>query len=404
MRNRSIVIIALLAVLAAAAVTVYLHRKQMPEATRTEQEAADAVQKAQPVREATSAIGIVRLSSDQQKQYGIETATAGPGRLHIEVTLPGEVALNTDRVAHVVPRISGVVREVRKNLGDTVRTGEIMAVLESRELADSIAAMLAARERVQLAQSNFAREERLWKKRISAEQDYIQAKNNVAEANIELRVAEQKLRALGFSDAYIAQLPGSQDRLTPLYEITAPFDGIVTEKHISLGEVLKDDAPAFVIADLSSVWVNLDVHQKDLPLIQVGQKAVISVGGNITERAGRVSFLDPVATETNRTIHARVVLENSDGRFRPGLFVSGRIEVEDFRVPVLAPDEALVMIDGKMCVFVREGEAFKLQEVGIGRTDGTSSEIKRGLLAGQTYVIKGAFTLKSELGKPAVEQ
>jgi cobalt-zinc-cadmium efflux system membrane fusion protein len=347
--------------------------------------------------------GTVRLSPEQVSQFGVETAVAGPGRLRIEVSLPGEVALNADRVAHVVPRVAGVVREVRKNLGDIVRRGEVMAVLESRELADSRAALLAARERVALAQSNFAREERLWLKRISAEQDYIQAKNALAETNIELRTAEQKLRALGFSDDYIARLSSHRDDAAILYEVAAPFDATVMEKHCSLGEVLKEDSSAFVIADLSSVWVNLDVHQKDLPLIHVGQTAVISIGGAPLEARGRVSFLEPMATETNRTIHARVVVPNADGRLRPGLFVSGRIAVEDDRVSVLVPSDAILLIDGKTSLFVKAGEAFKLQPVTTGRTNGPVTEIQTGLTAGQEYVRRGAFTLKSELGKPEAE-
>ena len=403
MKNKLAALGVSLLVVAAIVVTFLLRdqdRQAVPSsAAQPETSAADGglapdTPKAQPM---------VRLSTAQLEQYGIETAPAGPGRLRIEITLPGEVALNADRVAHVVPRVPGVAREVRKNLGETVRQDEVMAVLESRELADNTAALLAARERVILAQSNFSREEKLWEKKISAEQDYIQARNSLAEARIGLRAAEQKLRALGFSESYINQLPGRQDRAMLQYEMTSPFDGTVTEKHISLGEVLKDDAPAFVIADLSSVWVNLDVHQKDLPFVRVGQKAIIAAGTNMPEREGRVSFLDPIATETNRTIHARVVLPNADGRYRPGLFVSGRVEVEELHVPVLVPNDALLMVDGRMCVFVREQDAFRLQAVATGRKDANQSEITDGLAAGQTVVIRGAFTLKSELGKPEAE-
>jgi cobalt-zinc-cadmium efflux system membrane fusion protein len=351
-------------------------------------------------RELSRGEGIVRLTDPQAKQSGIVTSPAGPGRLLIEVTLPGEVALNADRVAHVVPRVPGVAREVRKNLGDTVRRGEIMAVLESRELADSTGELLSAREHLILAQSNFTREERLWLKKISPEQDYIQAKNSLAEAGIALRTAEQKLRALGFSEEYIAQLSTRQDRAAMLYQIVAPFDGTITEKHVSLGELLKDESPAFVIADLSSVWVNLDVHQKDLPLIRTGQKAVISVGSGIPDAVGRVVFLDPLATETNRTIHARVVIPNADGRYRPGLFVTGRISVEDIRVPVLVPNEALLLVDGNMCLFIGGEDGFRLQRVTTGRTDGAFTEILQGLKPGQMFVSRGAFTLKSELEKP----
>jgi membrane fusion protein, heavy metal efflux system len=346
----------------------------------------------------------VRLSEGQLKQFGVETAPAGPGKLRIEVMLPGEVTLNADRIAHVVPRVSGVVREVRKNLGDTVKRGEIMAVLESRELGDITALLLAARERVKLAQSNFDREEQLWKKKISPEQDYIQARNALAETGIELRSAEQKLRALGFSDDYISRLSDRPGPMSLLYEMAAPYDATVIEKHVALGEVLKEESQAFVIADLSTVWANLDVHQKDLPLIQVGQTVAIGVGSSAPTIQETISFLEPIAEETNRTIHARVVLPNRGGRWRPGLFVTGRVTVENAEAAVLIPNEALLMIGGKTCVFVRDGDRFRVQQVVPGRTDGTVTEINGGLTPGQVFVCKGAFTLKSELGKPEEEK
>lgn len=354
-------------------------------------------------RAAAASEPTVHLSEDQMKQFDVQTGVAGPGRIRVELVLPGEVALNADRVAHIVPRVSGVVKEVRNNLGDTVRSGEVMAVLESRELADAAAAVLAARERVVLGRSNFEREEQLWKKKISPEQDYIQARNSLAEASIEQRTAEQKLRALGFSDEYIAQLPSRSDREAIIYQIAAPFAGTVIEKHINLGEVLKDDTAAFVLADLSSVWVNLDVHQKDLPLVQVGQMAEIGAGSGAPEVRGRVSFIEPIAYETNRTTHARVVIANSNGRWRPGLFVTGRVALNDVEVPVLVSNEALLMVGGKMCVFVREQDGFRLRPVTSGRNDGTRTEISGGLTPGEIYVTRGAITLKSELEKPEAE-
>ncbi len=351
-------------------------------------------------KESAGAEGIVRMTDAQLKQFGVVTGIAGPGRLRLEVILPGEVALDADRVAHVVPRVSGVVREVRKNLGDTVHRGEVMAILESRELADSTAAYLAARERVSMAQSNYDREVQLRQKKISPEQDFIQAQNALAEGGIELRTAEQKLRALGFSDEYISRLPERPEKAAILYEMTAPFDATIIERHISLGEVLRDESPAFIIADLSTVWVNLDVHQKDLPLIQIGQRAAIGEGNVAPTVEGRISFLEPIAVETNRTIHARVALANAGGKWRPGLFVTAHISVENVEVPVLVPNDSLVMVGGKTCVFLKEGDGFKVRPVSAGRTNGTATEITGGLAAGQVYVVKGAFTLKSELGKP----
>jgi len=345
----------------------------------------------------------IRLDTLQMEQFGIATATAGTREIALDITIPGEVAINADRIAHLVPRVGGVVREVRKNLGDRVRRGETLAVLESRELADSTAALLAARERSALARENLAREEQLWRKRISAEQDYLQAKNVLAEAMIEQRAATQKLRALGFSDFDIENLAESPDSRMVWHQILAPFDATVIEKHISLGEMVRDDSDTFVIADLSTVWVNLDVHQHDLPLIRIGQRAWISAGNGLPEEAGKVTFIEPTAHETARTVHARVTLPNATGQWPPGLFVTGRIQVDRLRIPVAVPSEAVVRTLGQTYVFVQTGESFRLRRIVTGRTDGLVTEVTGGLVPGETFVVQGAFTLKSELEKPESE-
>jgi len=400
MMKKQGVVIASVLTISALAIAIAFWRAGLPGATTP----ADGEPGGEQAKPAAEMSGTVRLSGGQLERFGVETAPAGPGKLRLEVVLPGEVALNADRIAHVVPRVSGVVREVRKNLGDTVKRGEIMAVLESRELADSTAVLLAARERVKLAQSNFDREEQLWKKKISPEQDYIQAKNALAEIGIELRTSEQKLRALGFSDEYISRLGERPAQSALLYEMAAPFDATIIERHISLGEVLKEESQAFMIADLSTVWVNLDVHQKDLPLIQIGQTAAIGAGNSAPAVQGQISFLDPIADETNRTIHARVVIANAGGRWRPGLFVTGRVTIDNLQIAVLVPNESLLMIGGRPCVFVKDGDKFRVREVAPGRTNGAATEIISGLAPGQVYVCKGAFTLKSELGKPEEEK
>ena len=127
--------------------------------------------------------------------------------------LPAEIALNGDRIAHVVPRIPGVVRSVIKTLGDKVRAGEVLAVIHSRELADYKAGYLGAREKITLAETMYEREKSLWEKKITAEQDYLKAKRDVADARIELRSAEQKLHALGFSEEYLETIAKPSGRI-----------------------------------------------------------------------------------------------------------------------------------------------------------------------------------------------
>jgi len=342
---------------------------------------------------------VVRLSAKKLKEFGVEISVAGPGKLAAYATLPGEVKVNADMQAHVVPRVAGIVREVRKNLGDRVKPGEVMAVIDSRELSDAKAYYLASRERLELAIANYDREERLWKKKISPEQDYLNARQALAEARINMRSAEQKLHALGFSDEYLKKLPEHPDASFTRYEITAPFEGAVIEKHIALGEAVKEDASVFVVADLSRVWVDLSVYQKDLPYVRKGSKVTITAGHGIPDASGVISYVGPIVGEQTRTALARVVLSNRKGVWRPGLFVNGKIEIDQTNVSVLIPKTALQTFENQTVVFAKTGDSFKPVAVTLGRSDETSVEIISGITQGQAYVSKGGFTLKSELMK-----
>ena len=181
---------------------------------------------------------MVQLEAAEMREFGVEVATAGPGQFQMYITLPGEIIVNSDLLAHIVPRIPGVAHQVRANLGDHVGVGAILAVLESRELSELKSAYLVAKERVLLAASTFAREEKLWKENISSEREFLVARQKLAEVRIEMRAAEQKLHALGFSQEHVENLTFEEDEKFTRYEMLAPFAGTVIEKHIALGEVL----------------------------------------------------------------------------------------------------------------------------------------------------------------------
>ncbi len=347
---------------------------------------------------------LVRLDEAMMKESGIEIATAGPGKLQVHDTLSGEIAFNSDRLAHIVPRVPGVVLEVHKNLGDTVRTGDVLAVLESRDLADAKATYLAAVARLTLAQANFTREENLRQEKITAEKDYLESKQILAEAQIALRSAEQKLHALGLTEADLQALPSHPETSYTRYEITAPIDGTVVQKHIVLGEIFKEDSnPCFVIADLTSVWVDLKVHQQDLSHIRPGQTAVIK-GGEDLQTEGTITFVSNIVSETSRMAFARMTIPNPDGRWRPGLFVTGLIVIDEASADIAVPKDALVRLDSQTCVFLQTDRGFVPQAVLVGRSNDRSVEITAGLKTGQKYVTRGAYTLKSEMNKPSVEE
>ena len=345
--------------------------------------------------------GAVQLTTAQLEEFGIDLATAQPGTLQLVRTLPGEVVFNPDRLAHVVPRVPGVVSEVRVSVGDQVREGEVMAVLVSRELAKAKSQYLAALAQLELAEANFEREKALWEQKITPESEYLAAKQELETARVQKRLAERALHALGLSKGEVARLPEQPETALARYELTAPIRGSVTERHLAQGEVVPDqpDEPPFVVADLSNVWVQLTVYPKDLAAIQPGQRVVITTDESDLKASGEIEYVSPSVGEATRTATARVVLPNPEGRWRPGLFVTGRVRTEEIPADVVVPRAALQTMDGQTVVFVKTPEGFKPQPVEVGRTSRTRAAITSGLQPGDRYASANSFTLKAEMSK-----
>ena len=342
---------------------------------------------------------VVHLSAARQKELGIEVAVAAPGSLQNHLALSGTIALNSDRLVHLVPRIPGIVREVRKNLGDTVRAGEVVAVIDSRELAEAKAAYLAAGERLALADDTFQREKELWEKKISPAEDYINAKQARAEARIERRLAMQRLLALGFSEGGLKQLATQPDASFTRYEVAAPVAGTVIEKHLTVGEIVKDDTDAFSIADLQTVWADLNASPSDLALVKQNQRVRISTGADLPEVEGRVSYIGSTVSEETRTVLVRVELPNPEGVLRPGLFVTATLVAGEAAATVMIPQSAIQTIEGKPSVFVQTPEGFAPRAITFGQANDTHVEVTDGLAAGERYAATETFLLKAELAK-----
>lgn len=340
------------------------------------------------------------LPPEEMERFGIEVKTAGPGRLRSSLTFPAEITVNWDHTAQIVPRLTGAVSEVRKNIGDTVSAGEVMAVIESRQLAEAKAKYLTALSKVELAQRNFTKYESLFKDRLVTEKQLLEMKNASEEADIERRSYKQKLLAMGLSADDLKKLPRcpEDDSLTR-YEVVAPFTGTVLSKRITLGEMRKDDYEAFVISDLGSVWANVNVSQKDLPYVKRGQTVTISTGNGIPDAQGVIAYLVPVLGDKTRSAVARVVLPNPKREWTPGLFLTAKVTVKTVDVAMLVPKAAVQTIEGKSVVFVRKGEGFEARTVKIGRQNGTEVEIVSGIDAGDKVVSKQSFLLKADLGK-----
>lgn len=339
--------------------------------------------------------GKVEMSNEQVKASGITLQTAGAAKIKSGLQLPGEIRFNEDRTAHVVPRVTGIVESVPVNLGQAVKKGAVLAVITSTALSEQRSELLAAQKRLDFARDSYAREKKLWEEKISAQQDYLQAQQQLREAEIAAQNAQQKLIALGAGTS----TKGALNR----FEVRAPFDGMIVEKHITLGETVKEDANIFTLSDLSTVWAEIVVPAKDIDQVRVGTNALVKATSAESRAAGKVSYVGALIGEQTRSAKARVVLPNPNMAWRPGLYVSVELTAEEAQVPVAVAAAAVQSINEKPVVFLRVADGFVTQPITLGRTDGKQVEIVKGLKPGAPYAAAGSFVIKAELGKGSTE-
>ena len=190
----------------------------------------------------------------------------------------------------------------------------------------------------------------------------------------------------------------SNESLRP-YELRSRIAGTIIEKHAAPGEFAATDAPLYVVSDLGRVWADLQVHRRDAERLRVGQRAWIDAGDGGEPIEARVDYVSPLASFDSQTTLARLVVDNASGRWRPGLFVSARVEVETVAAPVAVRTSALQRVRDWDVVFLADGDSYEAQPVELGLGDGTWTEIRAGLSAGQPYAAAGSFILKADVGK-----
>jgi len=314
MNKNNLIYLAVGAVLGGLLVFFIINDEDNLETTATEpvESAASSVKKTE--------IEIAKVSPEVMKEFDIEVAEAGPGKIELHLDLTGEVVPNPYKVAHIVPRFAGIVKNIYKKIGDEVKAGEVIATIESNE--------------------------------------------SLVE-----------------------------------YKVKSSIDGTILELHMTPGELIGDGIHAVKIADLSSVWAELSVYQKDLSKINAGDKVLISSPGSDYEFRGKIFYVSPTVNEVTRTSIARVNLGNIRGIWKPGLFITGRVKIDEIRVPVVVPKSAIGIMNEKPVVFVQTEEGFIPQPVEVAYSNDKSVQIVSGLKAGEKYVSKNGFVIKSEIEK-----
>ncbi|MCE2982913.1 MAG: efflux RND transporter periplasmic adaptor subunit, partial [Parachlamydia sp.] len=275
--------------------------------------------------------------------------------------------------------------------------GEVLAILESKEMAEAQSNYLAALKKLRLKQNILQREEGL--RQISPEQDYLQAQFAVEESKIDIELSKQKLHALGLDDREIAQISESNGRF---YEMRAPFEGEVIQRDLTFGELIDDQHKAYTIADFSRVRAEFSVNPSNFPYIKQGQAIEISAADG-TKVKTTIFHVEPMISEQTRNAIVLANIDNRSGQWIPGKFVTAIIERERESVPIIVPKDAIQKIKGQDSIFIFDQDTFTPRVVKTGRADEKNIEITSGLQKGERYVANHAFLLKADLEKAEAE-
>ena len=397
----------LLLVLAAAAVGGACRKPPAPEA-QPATEAARAAPEALPES--------VNLSPAAISEAGITTWRVQPVDLEHMVLLTGSVDYDENRLLHIAANVRGRAAAIRVDLGARVRKGDPILEVESVELGRAREELLRALVGLRVSARAYERAKTLVEAKAISTGEFQAREGDYLAKKAAAQAAERALVLLGVGDEEIAALRASvesngtpsSERDAPRLVLRAPFDGRVIDRKVTPGSLFEALAPLVTVADLSSVWVFLQVYEKDLALLHEGVSVTIRTEAYPQETfEGRIDFLGSVVDKTTRTARVRATVGNRAEKLRPGMFVKAQVHVPkpeaEAKATVAVPQAALQTLEGRTTVFVQtEPGVFVRHFVETGHTFEGFTEILSGVKPGDLIVTEGSFVLKSEFAKASL--
>lgn len=324
---------------------------------------------------------VVHLDAERQQQAGIRVVPVQARTLPQTITAPGRVVFNERRLAHLTARVSGRVEEVHAFLGDRVQTNELLARIYSQDYLAAQSEFIQSEERLKLS---------------AARNDSLELRT----ARSIFESSRQKLFVMGAQPQDVDEITDTHVP-NPFVEVRSPFEGTVTESGDILGHVVEPGGLLFHVADLATVWVLVDIYEKDLSRIQAGLPADVEAAAYPGETFhGRLTVIFDVVDETTRTVKGRVEVENRTFKLKPQMFVTVNLQSPGLANAMMVPGPAIQTEGDARFVFVQQADTvFARRAVRTGRQIDGLIEILAGLVDGERIVTDGAFVLKSELAK-----
>ncbi|MBX3465912.1 MAG: efflux RND transporter periplasmic adaptor subunit [Planctomycetes bacterium] len=337
------------------------------------------------------------------REVGLEVVAAERRPFREVLTCNARVAWDADRFAHVAARAPGVIVSVAADLGRRVAPGDVLLTLDSAAVGEAETAVVEAAALAALWAKNHAREVDLAGRGVGTLRAVVDAETRQTEAHVALVRARQRLLNLGVEAGRLEALEAGA-RPGSLLTVKAPFAGEVVERHAVVGEVVQAGEALLVVADASRMWALIDVPEEEHPRVRPGQAVVVTVEApRGLAVAGKLDWVSPAVDPRTRTVTARAVLDNQDGRLRAHLFGKARVTLHQEDDVVLVPREAVQWEGCCNVVFVRQSDTvYEPRKVTLGCATPGAYEVLDGLEAGEPIVTTGSFLLKTEILKGSI--
>jgi membrane fusion protein, heavy metal efflux system len=337
----------------------------------------------------------IRFSENFAKRAGIKIAKVRFEQLVPVVSAVGTADFNAEYVAAIGTRLRGLVSRVTKFEGDPVKAGTVLARVESAELGEAQAAVSMLDAERHAAELNADREKKLAERNLTTARELEMASVEAKKAGLHLAAAQQKVAALG------GNLRTKNEVSLGAHDVRSPIEGTVVERNVAPGQFVEGQLVAFKVANLDHLWIELDVFERNLSRISVGDRAELKpLSGNAEPLIGRVGKIASTIDQETHSAKVRIEVENRDRKLRVGQAVQAIIHSSGGHLAKrpIVPTAAITFVDGKPTLFVGAGpNAVRVVSVQLGANDGDETEILHGIGEADQIVTEGAFALKSEL-------
>ena len=328
----------------------------------------------------------LKLTDAEINQAGITIDIVAEEPVRESVVVTATIQANQDRMAHVAPRVPGRIVKVDATLGQRVAGGQALALLDSIDVGEARSAFRQARSEAALARADFDRYDRLYKDKIVPQKEVLRARSQLEKTEATVRAAADKLKMLGTS-------PDGQGSM---FTVTAPFAGTLIEKKAVLGELAEPKDSLFTVADLSTLWIEANLFERDLGKVRVGADATVTVSAYPNETfQGKLRYISNAMDKETRTARARIELPNSGDKLKLEMFATAVIQTESEAKALIVPDAAVVLINNQPTVYVEHSDGFEPMVVELGDKLRGRVVVKSGIKAGDTVVTSGAYALKA---------